>query len=414
MAIYKMVGNKEKLDKISATSFGQEGVLERSDLQRILRDQPEVLEKRLLIISEEFGNWQDSNRRIDLLALDADGRLVVIELKRGDTGSHMDLQAIRYAAMVANMTFEQVVVNCQAYLEKRAKEEGKAVEEDAAESLIREHLEIKEEGYQDIFTDVPRIILASENFGKELTTCVMWLNDSWLRSAGQEIKCIRLQPYRNGDEILVETSVIVPLPEAADYQTQIGQLKQEAREQSSGKVQRTQGTDAFEVSIGQAQEKFQPGLQRLYDAAVNMERENLAELSTFVNGKEDYVRLELRVPGSDRSLVWFGNLLHKGGRGGEISVLPDLQDIAINSLSGIDRLIGPSTSKSGFRHRRLSRIKEEDLDPILATIHAAYREANRIEIETETPAAVPEGQPARGTSNGHLQDGGKQREVGQD
>ncbi len=42
MAIYKMVGNKEKLDKISATSFGQEGVLERSDLQRIL-----LLSKRL-------------------------------------------------------------------------------------------------------------------------------------------------------------------------------------------------------------------------------------------------------------------------------------------------------------------------------------------------------------------------------
>ena len=45
MAIYKMVGNKEKLDKVAPTSFGQEGVFERSDLQRMLRDQPEVLER---------------------------------------------------------------------------------------------------------------------------------------------------------------------------------------------------------------------------------------------------------------------------------------------------------------------------------------------------------------------------------
>ena len=66
MAIYKMVGDKAKLAKVASTSFGEEGVLERADLQRILRDQPEVLEEGLLIISEEFGNWQDSNRRIDL------------------------------------------------------------------------------------------------------------------------------------------------------------------------------------------------------------------------------------------------------------------------------------------------------------------------------------------------------------
>ena len=43
MAIYKMAENKERLDKVAPTSFGQEGVLERSDLQRILRDQPDVI-----------------------------------------------------------------------------------------------------------------------------------------------------------------------------------------------------------------------------------------------------------------------------------------------------------------------------------------------------------------------------------
>ena len=183
MAIYKMVGVKEELEAIEETSFGTEGVMERSDLQRILRDQPDVLEEGLLIISEEFCNWQDSNRRIDLLGLDADGRLVVIELKRGDTGDYMDLQAIRYSAMVANMTYGQVVSTYQTYLDKRGREED-------VETLIREHLGTAGEDTQAIHTDIPRIILASENFGKELTTCVMWLNDSWLRSAGQEIKCI--------------------------------------------------------------------------------------------------------------------------------------------------------------------------------------------------------------------------------
>ena len=43
MAIYKMVGEKEDLVSIEETSFGAEGVLERQDLQRILRNRPEIL-----------------------------------------------------------------------------------------------------------------------------------------------------------------------------------------------------------------------------------------------------------------------------------------------------------------------------------------------------------------------------------
>ena len=247
MAIYKMAGDKEKLVKVDPTSFGQQGVLERADLQRMLRDQPEVLEEGLLIISEEFGNWHDSNRRIDLLGLDAEGRLVVVELKRGETGDHMDLQAIRYAAMVANMTFQQTVDTYQAYLEKRANEPGGVtVEEGDAETRVREHLEKARRDNQTIHTEIPRIILASENFGKELTTCVMWLNDSWLRDAGLEIKCIRLQPHWNDNEILIETSVVIPLPEASEYQTQLGQREQETRLESSGRPQLIQGRRRFQ------------------------------------------------------------------------------------------------------------------------------------------------------------------------
>ena len=386
MAIYKMVGDKDRLDEVAQTSFGQEGVLERADLQRMLRDQPEVLEKGLLIIAEEFGDWQDSNRRIDLLGLDASGRLVVIELKRGETGEHMDLQAIRYAAMVANMTNEKTIETYQDYLDKRAGEKGETAEADDAETLIRGHLGTTDEA-PVILTETPRIILASENFGKELTTCVMWLNESWLRAAGQEIKCIRLQPHRNGNEILIETSVVIPLPEASEYQTQFAQRKEEAREQrareqSSGRSKQIPGRDAFKESIQMAQEKFQRGLRRLYDFAVDLEEKELADLFTFINAKQDHFRLELRIPGESEPLISFNNLLHKGGRGGEISFWPIQEGIAAKSLSRIDDLIGPATSPSGVRHRRLSVTKTcDNLEEILAAIGDVYREANGKQVE---------------------------------
>ena len=220
MAIYKIEGNNEKLVKVDTTSLGEEGVWER-ELQRMLQDQPDMLEEGLLIISEEFKGWEDSNLRIDLLAVDAEGRLVVVELKRGYTGEQMDLQAIRYAAMVANMTYEQAVETYQAYLNKQAKPDDRDEPGDA-DNLLREHLPSDDQDVPVIHTEVPRIILAAEGFGKELTTCVMWLNDSWLRDAGREIKCVQLQPHKKGDEVLIESSVILPLPEASDYQTRLG------------------------------------------------------------------------------------------------------------------------------------------------------------------------------------------------
>ena len=385
MAIYKMVGDKERLVEIDSTSFGQEGMLERADLQRILRDQPEVLEEGLLIISEEFGNWQDSNRRIDLLGLDAEGRLVVVELKRGDTGGHMDLQAIRYAAMVANMTYQQVVDTYQSYLEKRANEpSGTPVDEDAAETRLREHFPSNEQDDAAIHTQIPRMILASENFGKELTTCVMWLNDSWLREAGHEIKCVRLQPHRNGEDILIEASVVIPLPAASDYQTQLKKLEQETRLESFGKTQTYEGADAFKESIERASETFQPGLNSLYEAAIVMEQEKTVDLSTTRKG--EYYTIDLKVPGTSQKLVSFMNVLRYQGkeRGGEIAFDPAWGHLAPGSLPRIEELINATMSQ--LRFRRLSG-KKYDWDSILATIREAYQEASRRQIEAASPDA---------------------------
>ena len=385
MAIYKMVGDKEKLDKVTQTSFGQEGVLEREDLQRMLCDRPEVLEDGMLIIAEEFGNWQDSNRRIDLLGLDVEGRLVVVELKRGETGGHMDLQAIRYAAMVANMTYEQAIDTYQAYLNKRANPEG-GDEPGDAENLLREHLPSNDQDEPVIHTEIPRIILASEDFGKELTTCVLWLNDSWLREAGQEIKCVQLQPHRNDKEIFIEASVIIPLPDASDYQTQLGRREREARSESSARAQTYQGADAFKDSIERASEMFRPGLTLLYEAAIGMEQEKTAELSTTRKG-ENYT-IDLKVPGDDNALVSFTNILQYKGRecGGEIAFRPRLADVAPKSQTRIENLIDSDVLKNRFR--RLSG-RKYDLDAILATIRDVFQEASEAHTSEAHASEAP-------------------------
>lgn len=93
MAVYEV--KQHNLVEIEKTTFAQEGIDERADLQRLLREQIDVISPDTMVIAEEFGDWEDSKRRIDLLGLDRDGNLVVIELKRTETGGTWNFR--RYA-----------------------------------------------------------------------------------------------------------------------------------------------------------------------------------------------------------------------------------------------------------------------------------------------------------------------------
>ena len=87
MALYEL--NHESLRALPRTTFADRQVLERDDLQRLLRDQIGILTDDVLVIGEEFGAFQDSRRRIDLLGVDRAGRIVVFELKRTEDGGHL-------------------------------------------------------------------------------------------------------------------------------------------------------------------------------------------------------------------------------------------------------------------------------------------------------------------------------------
>ncbi len=60
---------QDRLVPLKPTAFSNHGLRERDDLQRLLRDQVEIIAPDVLVISEEFGGWEDSKRRIDLLGI---------------------------------------------------------------------------------------------------------------------------------------------------------------------------------------------------------------------------------------------------------------------------------------------------------------------------------------------------------
>jgi hypothetical protein len=218
MAIYRI--EKNSITELKSTTFKAEDVKERRDLQRLLREHVEFIAPDTMVISEEFGEFEGSKRRIDLLAIDKSANLVVIELKRTEEGDHMELQSIRYAAMVSKMTFERTIEVFSDYLDKNGNSKDARVE-------ILNFLGWKEPDEAKFAQDV-YIVLASADFSKELTSSVLWLNEHELN-----ITCVRLKPYNLEGHIFVDVEQIIPLPEAIDCQTQV---KEKSRKEQQARV----------------------------------------------------------------------------------------------------------------------------------------------------------------------------------
>ena len=61
---------------------------------------PDALGEELLIIQKEFDGFADTRERLDLLALDKNGQLVIIENKLDDTGRDVVWQAVQVCRLL--------------------------------------------------------------------------------------------------------------------------------------------------------------------------------------------------------------------------------------------------------------------------------------------------------------------------
>lgn len=204
------------------TTFAAVGLWERTDLQRAFRERIDVLGDDLLVVAEEFGDF-DVKRRIDLLCVDHTGQLVVVELKRTEDGGHLELQALRYAAMVSAMTFDQLLGTFERHLRTVGSPDA-----DRARELLVDWLE-EAGGEETVLDRRVRIILVSAGFDTQITTAVLWLNDVY----GLDITCVRIMPYRFADRVLVDVQQVIPLPEAAEFTVRLRQRENAARAATS-------------------------------------------------------------------------------------------------------------------------------------------------------------------------------------
>ncbi len=90
--------------KIEQISFG--GIDYESRLQQIIADDISIVDPGLMAIGREVATSYGG--RIDILAMDGDGSLVVVELKRALTPREVVAQALDYASWVRHMATEEI------------------------------------------------------------------------------------------------------------------------------------------------------------------------------------------------------------------------------------------------------------------------------------------------------------------
>lgn len=195
-----------KIEKISERSFSELGFKERSHLQEWLAQNPEALGEELLIIQKEFDGFNDTRERLDLLAIDKQGDLVIIENKLDDSGRDVTWQVLKYASYCASLSKTQIINVYQDYLTKI----GSTLKAEESISDFFENTEIEEISLNKGLTQ--RVMMVAGNFRKEVTSTALWLLNYKLR-----IQCFKVTPFSLGEQLFMNIEQIIPLKEAVEY-----------------------------------------------------------------------------------------------------------------------------------------------------------------------------------------------------
>lgn len=185
----------------------------------------------LKTVATEFSRWEDSSRRVDILAIDRKRNLHVIEFKRDNDAAHAELQALRYAAMLSVLSIKDLV---KAGLNYRQKTDTSVTEESWRTELLDF---LGEKNLEEVeMPAIPRIVLISSQFNKEITTTVLWLNEQFGSTEedepGMYIMCIEVGVYELGDQRVLHFDQIIPISQAEEYQ-----VKARAKEKDTAKKQ---------------------------------------------------------------------------------------------------------------------------------------------------------------------------------
>jgi hypothetical protein len=237
--------------------------------------------------------------RADLIAVEATGRLAIIEIKlasNAEARRAVVTQILTYAAFLHRIeleTLEQEIL--ASHLQKR-NFDGLAAAVSASDQTGSFDATGFTAGLRESLREGRfRLVLVLDDAPAELVQLIRYLEAVTDKLI---IDLIVVTSYEIGGQQLV-------VPQRVDAERQIEHLIPVPKPNASS-GQLSVGTDAFVSTIPQAPTDQQPILKRLVDWAIALEGEGLLKLWTY-QGKSDRTTLLPRIPAEDAGLVTIWN-----------------------------------------------------------------------------------------------------------
>lgn len=293
--IFSVNQDTEELEHLPEQEFAQLNILEREDLEKWAIEEPRILGENLLVITSEYSKFEDLQDRLDILAIDSEGKLVVVELKRDKADRTTDLQAIKYASYCATLTAEEIQKDYRDFWSVR-KDEKISLEEVGKEFVnflnqnVIDEVPYTDDGWANFeLDDKPRVLLVAGSFGPEITSPVMWLIEEY----NMDITCTRIKAYKHRDRVVLNSQQVIPIPEAEEYLTK--------RREKQEKQKKTPVTFTLPVLL-------ERGVLEQGDIVVFDERKVSEEIGREWNPEDDYWRARVTgMTGQQDNIEWLND-----------------------------------------------------------------------------------------------------------
>ena len=193
-----------------AIGLADAGLKERQHLQEWVIAHPEVLgsssqDRGVRVRQSDRHTGEKEKDRLDVLALDAEGHLIVVELKRDKAPDTVEMQALKYAALVSRFTRDDLDKVHARYLSKQSTTD---VSVEQAASALDTWATITEETLR-----LPRVVLMASDFPQTVTATVVFLH----QQLGLDVRLLSFQAYQTSNDVLVTVSQHYPPPGIEEF-----------------------------------------------------------------------------------------------------------------------------------------------------------------------------------------------------
>jgi len=198
-----------------------DGRLSEKELEDFVVENPALAGEELLILGRQLHDFAEDQDRLDVLALDEDGEVVLLELKAAENFRVTDLQALAYAGAYADRPTEDLAETLRRGLERAdagsplvtntGLDPGASV--DAVKDRIIEHVDF------DSFDEWRpskhvRIKLIAPQFPRRVLKTVKWLGDVY----AMPIEAIQVRLYEDANTRYQLTfERLLPLPTEEEF-----------------------------------------------------------------------------------------------------------------------------------------------------------------------------------------------------